>query len=300
VEIKNKKILISGASGFIGSRLVQKFLDRDAEVFSIVRDKQKANHQSKVIVADLSDANFKLPDEHFDVVYHLASLTPLEKSKKKLKHVNYQGTKNLFNAVKDKTKSLVYISGLAVFDSKSADIDENTPINPNTYFTKLRVMAQRYLEENCKGSEIDCTVAYVGDVVYGNGGFFKSDLVNRLKNGKFRIPGDGKYFKNYIHVDDVAGTLIAIFEKNKTNQSFVITGSNPAQFREFIDYLASQLGVKKPKTAPEFLVKLAIGSDLVKLLTTSTRASNKKIREIYDFQYPQYQDGIKDTIIKLQ
>ena len=292
---ENSKILVTGANGFIGSKLVQRLLDWNTQVFSAVRNKEYANPQSKILLADLADPNLKIPNETFDVVYHLASLTPHEKNKKMLEQVNYQGTKNLFEAIKDKTKSIVYISGLTVFDSKHSAIDENTPISPDTYFTKLRVMAQRYLEEQCKENKIECTTAHVGDIVYGNGGFFMYDMIDRLKRNRFMIPGDGMYFKNYVHVDDVVGALLAILRHDKTNQSFIITGSNPATFKEFVYFVSSQLGIKNPKNVPEFLAKLAIGKDIVNLLTKSVMASNQKISAIYDFEYPEYQDGIKEV-----
>ena len=291
----DSKILVTGAGGFIGSKLVQKLSDCNSQVFSLVRDKEKANHHSHIILADIADSDLKIPDEEFDVVYHLASLTPHEKNKKKLEQVNYHGTRNLFDAVRNKTKKIVYISGLAVFDDKYEQIDENTSINPHTHYTKLRVMAQRYLEEQCKKNNIGYATAHVGDIVYGDGGFFMSDMISRLKRNRFRIPGNGMYFKNYIHVDDAAGALIAIGESDTTNQSFVITGSNPAPFKEFVDCIASQLGIKNPGNVPEFLAKMVIGKDIVDLLTRSAKASNHKISEIYKFKYPRYQDGIREV-----
>ncbi len=295
---KNSKVLITGANGFIGSRLVQRLLDLDVQVFSLVRNRESANPHSEIITVDLANSNLGLPEEQFDVVYHLASLTPYEKNKNTLKQVNYQGTKNLFDEIKNKTKSVVYISGLTVFDSKYEDIDENTVLNPDTYFTKLRVMAQRYLEEQCRENKIEYTTAHVGDIVYGEGGFFMNDLVDRLKKNRFMIPGNGKYFKNYVHVDDVVGALLAIIQHDKTNQSFIITGSNHASFKEFVNFTCSEIGINHPKNIPEFLAKMAIGKDLVNLLTKSMKASNQKIRTIYDFKYPKYQDGIKKTFNK--
>ena len=292
---KDTKILVTGANGFIGSRLVQKLIDCNVKVYSIIRDEKNKNPQSESICADLSIPSLKLPDVHFDAVYHLASLTPHEKNKKILEQVNYQGTKNLFEAVKNKTKSIVYITGLTVFDSKYHEINENTPINPDTYFTKIRVMAQQYLEKQSKKNNIEYTVAHVGDIVYGDGGFFMKDMVHRLKTNRFMLPGNGEYFKNYIHVDDVVGALIAIIEKDQTNQSFIITGSNPATFRDFVNCISSQIGIKNPKNIPEFLAKIAIGKDLVNLLTRSTKASNKKIQTIYDFQYPEFQEGVREV-----
>ena len=295
---KNSKVLVTGASGFIGSSLVQELSEKNVDVFSLVRSKENSPRNSQPVVADLADSNLTLPEENFDVVYHLASLTPHEKNKSMLEQTNLQGTKNLFDAIKDKTKSIVYVSGLTVFDSKYDKINEDTPINPDTYYTKLRVMAQRFLEEQCKKNNIEYTTAHVGDIVYGNGGFFMSDMIGRLQKNRFKIPGDGMYLKNYIHVNDVVGGLIAIIEHSMTNQSVIITGSNPAPFKEFVHFICSQIGIKNPGSVPKFLAKIAIGKDIVDLLVRSTEASNEKISKIYDFKFPNYQDGIKEVFSK--
>ncbi len=52
------------------------------------------------------------------------------------------------------------------------------------------------------------------------------------------------------------------------------------------------------KTVSKFLVKLVLESDLVKILTTSIKPSNDKIKEICNFQYLEYQNGIKDLLNK--
>lgn len=164
---KNSKFLVTGASEFIGSKLVELLLENDVQIFSLVRTQKSANPNSKIVLGDLADPKFSVPDENFDVVFHLASHTPLEKNKKILENVNYNGTKNLFRAVKNKTKSIVYVSGLAIFDSKNIEINEDSPINPDTLFTQLRVKAEEFLAEECKNNNIRYSTAYVGDVVYG-------------------------------------------------------------------------------------------------------------------------------------
>ncbi len=160
-------------------------------------------------------------------------------------------------------------------------------------------MAQKYLQNQCKQNKIEYTTVHVGDIVYGDGGFLCPIWLVILKN-RFRIPEDGLYVKNYIHVDDVVGTLLAIIEQGKTNQPFIITGSNPTPFKEFVNFVSSQLGIKNPKHTPKFLAKLVIGKDIVNLLTKSTKASNRKIRAIYDFKYPKYQDGLEEVFNKLK
>ena len=294
------KILITGASGFIGSRLATKLAEKGHSVIGLVHNNKINNPAIKTISADLTDANFTGPNEKFDVVFHLAAATPMEKNKKIIKKVNFDGTVNLFNQIKDKTNFLVYVSGLGVFgDPGNTVIDENTPLNPNTDYTEMRLEAQQYLETKCKNNFIHLSVAYLGEV-YGNGGWFTAQIVNRLKKGSFRMPKSGEYHRCLVHVDDVVNSLIAIAENKIHDESFIITDSNPVLFKDFINFTSDKLGVKHPGSIPTFLANAVLGGDFVKLLTTSIKTSNKKILKLYGFQYPSYKEGVESVISKIK
>lgn len=295
MNLKDTRILVTGATGFIGSRLAQKLFDSGADITILARKNQE-NIPFKIIVDDLTNPDLHF-EQKFDVVCHLASVTPLEKNKKVIQSVNYDGVQNLFSAISG-AKLFVYISGLAVFDPIYEKITETTPKKYDTEFIKTRIKAQEFLEENCKKSGMNLSVAYLGDVVYGNGGFFKSMILDRMQKGTFRIPGNGKYVKNFIHVEDVVGALIAVIQKSETD-SYILTDSKPAPFVEFLNYISDNLGVKKPKTVPTALAKLVLGSDAIKLLTRSASASNHKISQIYDFKFQSYKEGLSNVLPKL-
>lgn len=293
-------VLVTGASGFIGSRLASKLIEKNHSVFGLVHQNKPDNTEIKIINGDLSDSGFSIPDEKFDVVFHLAALTPMEKNKKKIRKVNYEGTVNFFNQIRDKTDFLIYVSGLGAFgDPGDKIIGENTPLNPNTDYTKVRLEAQQFLEKKCKEHSIHFSVAYLGEV-YGNGGWFTSQIVSRLKKGSFRMPKAGEYHRCFVHVDDVVNSLIAIAENHLHDQSFVITDSNPALFKDFINFTCDKLAVKHPGSVPMFLAKTVMGGDFVKLLTTSVKASNEKISKIHNFQYPSYKEGVESFISKIK
>ena len=171
------KILVTGASGFIGYRLVTKLVEKGHSVIGLVNKNKIQNSAIETISVDLTNDGFTLPNEKFDVVFHLASVTPMEKNKKIVKNVNFQGSANLFNQIKDKTDFLVYVSGLGVFgDQGDMIIDEDSPLKPNTNYTKIRLDTQRYLETKCKENSIHFSVAYLGEV-YGDGGWFASQML---------------------------------------------------------------------------------------------------------------------------
>ena len=295
-----KSVLVTGATGFIGSRLVEKLLEKNYDVTSLIRKGKEANPESKIVLGDLTDSNLGISIQETDCVFHLASHTPLEKNKKILQKVNLQGTKNLFEQIKDKTKSIVYISGLGVYGDKGDNVvDETFEYSPNTEFVKIRLEAQEFLKKNCQELGINFGVVHFGDV-YGPRGWFYEFLIKRMLKNTFRLPKNGDYYKGFVHVDDAAGSLISVFEGLKENQTYIVTDSTPAKFREFVDFTADQIGVRHPGNVPVFLAKAVLGGDLIKLLTTSMRVSNQKICQIYDFEFLSYKEGIPDVISKLR
>ena len=295
-----KSVLVTGATGFIGSRLVEELINKGYDVTSLIRKGKEGNSKSNIIYGDLTDERIDFKDLKFDCVFHLASHTPLEKNKKVLEKVNLEGTKKLFQEIKSITKSIIYISGLGVYgETGEAVIDESQNYNPNTNFVKIRLDAEKYLKDNSVEHKIDFAVVHFGDV-YGPDGWFYEMLVKRLKKNTFRMPKGGNYYKGFVHVEDAVGSIIAILEKQAFGESFIIADSMPVSFKEFSNFTADQINTKHPGSVPVFLAKAVLGSDLIKLLTTSMKVSNKKILKIYDFKYPNYKDGIKQVTSELK
>ena len=295
-----KSILVTGATGFIGSRLVNSLIDKGYNVTSLIRKGKEGNSKSNIIYGDVTDEKIDFKGLEFNCVFHLASHTPLEKNKKILEKVNLKGTKKLFEEIKSKTKSIIYISGLGVYgETEEKIIDENQQYNPNTNFVKIRLDAEKYLKENSIQNKIDFAVVHFGDV-YGPDGWFYDMLVKRLKKNTFRMPKGGDYYKGFVHVDDAVGSMISVLEHKSFGESFIVADSMPITFKEFSNFTADQINTKHPGSVPIFLAKAVLGGDLIKLLTTSMKVSNKKISEIYEFKYPNYKDGIKQIISELK
>lgn len=293
------KVLVTGGSGFIGKKLVERLVTRGDSVTCLMHSDNTSNPKIKIVKGDLTYPDFLFSDQ-FDVVYHLAAAWPGEKDRKIQRTVNYDGSVNLFSAIKDKTKFLVYVSGLGVFgDTKNKIVDESFGLSPNTEYAKTRLEAQKFLAEGCKQNGIAFSLAYLGDV-YGNGGWFKSMMLDRLDKGSFRIPGSGKYYRSFIHVDDAVSALISIVDKNAINESFIVSDSNPVQFSEFVNYVCDKFGLKMPGTIPSILAKAVLGSDFVNLLTASVRTSNTKISKICQLSYPSYREGIEATLLEMK
>ena len=289
------KVLVTGAGGFIGSRLSKKMISEGHEVYGVIHNSPSQTEGIQIINADLTKNDFVIPDVKFDVVFHLAAATPLVKDKKKQKRINYEGTVNLFEKIKNKTNFIVYASGLGVFGSPKEIVNEQSLIQPDTDFVKIRLEAQKFLENSCKNNNIGFSVCYFGDV-YGDGSWFTEMVVKKLKSGMMRVPGKGDYDKCFIHVEDAVGILASIAKNNLKDQSYVCADSTSITFKEFVDYTADKIGKKHPGGVPIFLAKGVLGGDLVKLLTTPIKISNQKVSEIYKFVYPSYKEGINSIL----
>ena len=295
-----KSILVTGATGFIGSRLVNELINKGYDVTSLIRKEKQGNPKSNIIYGDLTEEKIDFKELEFDCVFHLASHTPLEKNKKILEKVNLQGTKRLFEEIKSRTKAIIYISGLGVYgETGDKIIDETQQYNPNTNFVKIRLDAEKFLKENSKQNEIDFAVVHFGDV-YGPDGWFYEMLVKRLKKNTFRMPKGGDYYKGFVHVEDAVNSMISVLEQKSFGESFIVADSMPTTFKEFSNFTADQINAKHPGSVPIFLAKVVLGGDLIKLLTTSMKVSNKKISKIYQFKYPDYKQGIKQVISELK
>lgn len=286
------RVLVTGASGFVGARLVQRLADGGHNVTGTCLLGEVKHPKVEQARADFTDPDFTLPERDFDTVVHLAALTPLERDAGRLERVNYAGALNLFERIKDRTGMFVYVSGLGVFgDTGGSIITEQTPIRPHTRFAEIRVRAQAELDRRCHKSSIGFCTAYLGDV-YGSSGWFSKRIIERIRNGRFRVPGGGRYIKSLVHVADAASALAAVVEKSPRGESYIIADSEPCPFRDLINYCADKLGKKHPGSVPVFLARVALGRDACTLLTTTTAASNAKIARLAEFKYPSYREGL--------
>lgn len=160
-----KKVLVTGASGFIGSTLVDRLLEAGTyDVYAGVRKSsdRKYLQNSRIKFMDVAFSSpeklkQQLSEENFDCIFHFAGLTKA-KHLDDFEKVNFDLTKNLVDAIDPQNTKLIYLSSFAahgpgeeVHFTKAKTSDEN---KPNTAYGRSKLKAENYINSSFKGKYV--------------------------------------------------------------------------------------------------------------------------------------------------
>ena len=249
-----KKILVTGGTGFIGSRLVNRLAAGDDEVHVLVRKTsdltslKESLDRITLVYGDVTNAgSLEGIFEGIDEVYHSAGLTYMgSRSNPMLQKINVDGTRNvLFEARKAGVARIVHVSSITAvgIGSVRTPLDEQSPWNFDRlgleYARTKHVAEQIVAEEVRKG--LDCVIvvpAFVfgaGDVNFNAGRIIK-DIYNR-KMPFYPLGG-----VCVVDVEIVVDATIAAMQTGRTGERYIIGGDN-VSFRELSQTIMKVTGV---------------------------------------------------------
>ena len=237
------RILITGGSGFIGKKLLNRLLKEGHIVYTIDKNKLNTDDSPGHFTLDISDKNFieklnrlyHLPNLKIDHIYHVAAQSggyySLKDPYTDCKW-NCLGTVNILKlAQKLKVKKITYISSMAVYGNES-NTKENNKINPISFYGVSKYAGELYTKLAFEHSNIPYTIFRLF-ATYGSGqdlnnkhqGVLSIYLDQALNSNNIEITGSKHRVRELIHVNDVVDALVMSLDKKTNNKIFNV--SNP-------------------------------------------------------------------------
>jgi len=245
------KILITGASGFIGSFIVEEALRRGFETWAAVRSSSSRQYltdeRTHFIELDLSSEEQlkeQLRPHRFDYVVHAAGVTKCL-HKRDFHRINTEGTQHLVNALTSlqmPLRSFVYISSLSIMGAireqrPYTEIVESDTPQPNTAYGKSKLEAEQWLETQ--------PIPYIILRPTGVYGPRERDYFMMFKSIKTHTDFAVGYRRQditFVYVTDVVQAVFLALEKGKTGRKYFLSDGNVYQSSTFSNMIRRELG----------------------------------------------------------
>lgn len=205
------KVIVIGGSGFVGSRLCQRFSKKNIIDFEIIDKQLSKFFPSKVSVADIRFPIDETLVENSSVLINLAAEHRDDVSPKSLyDETNIQGAKNICELARRKgVKKIIFTSSVAVYGFAPLYTDESGTINPFNEYGRTKWEAEQiYKKWQLEDPKNRTLVIVRPTVIFGErnrGNVF--NLFKQIKSGKFIMVGDGLNLKSMAYVENIAAFL---------------------------------------------------------------------------------------------
>jgi nucleoside-diphosphate-sugar epimerase len=207
------RFFLTGATGYIGSAVLEAGLRAGHQVTALVRDPEKAEHVSArgatAVVGELSlPKSYAAMAEQCDVLIHTAS----EHSKRR-QVVDRQAIDTLMAAAEQRTQAglsacVIYTSGVWVLGHTQGAAREDSPINPPPHVS-WRPAHEALVLDGSRNGKVRTAVIRPG-IVYGGARGIIGDLLKDARNGLLRVVGDGRNHWPCIYDRDLADAYVRV------------------------------------------------------------------------------------------
>ena len=240
------KVLVTGGSGYFGSLLIDKLLEKGFDVGSL--DINKSDDLPSGVMfhqIDVRDVDsLKKGLLGYDLIFHNVAQVPLAKNKKLFWEVNVEGTKNICEAsITNNVQKIVYTSSSAIYGvPKHNPVDENTNPSPSEAYGRAKLEGERICEDFSKHG---LNVSIIRPrTILGQGRLGIFSILFRWISEGVNIPvldnGDNIY--QFVHADDLADACILASENDHVLSSYNIGASDYGTMRETLENLCDYAG----------------------------------------------------------
>jgi dihydroflavonol-4-reductase len=283
----SEKVLVTGATGFLGRHLTHDLVKKGYDVTVLARPTSHLAELKtlniKVFHGDITNRLSLLQAcEDKDYVYHLAGHIAYKSSERPLmEKINVEGTANVIDAcITHNTKKLLHLSSVVAVGAnfKPEPINEDFEFNLSQYNLGYFETKRRAEQMIVKAHHENGLAAYMinPSTIYGAGDGTKGSRKTQIKvaQGRFRFYPPGGV--NVVHVDDVIAAIHLALEKGQPARRYIIAGEN-LLLRDLFFMIADIAQVKRPQwPIPRFMLSfLGATGDLMRSMGKETSLSSE-------------------------
>lgn len=263
------KVLVTGATGFIGSHLLDTLVERGDEVRILARCgedvKRLAQAGVKVYCGDLTDRpSVEAAVDGVERVLHCAARTGPWGSQVEYEIANVHGLKTLVEAaMAADVRRIVHVSSITVHGlDVGGTADETAPLRGGyDPYSRSKVAGEQLLQQLIRDKGVPVSIVRPG-LVYGSRDTNSFGRFARLvEQGKMVIIGSGNNHLPLIYVRDVVqGILLASEADQAIGRAYLLVDDEPVTQRDYFNAIARELGVPPPRRHIPYRLALALSA----------------------------------------
>jgi uncharacterized protein (TIGR01777 family) len=301
------RILLTGATGFVGTPLVRALCERGDSCTVLSRSgRDPWKHKQVNLVKTDPGRSGPWTDylARCDAVINLAGERIIDPArrwtaerKRMLRSSRIDVTRTLAQAIRSSSDGpLVFLNASAIgfYGPRGNDVLDEEAAAGNDFLAELCAEWEGAATE--AGDDVRVTLLRTG-MVLGKGGGVLGPLLPLFKTGLGGPWGDGNQWWSWIHLRDEIGLMLFALGAQLPGP-LNLTAPNPVTVNEFAEALGS--GLRRPSLfrAPASVLKLAMGESAAALLASQRVLPRKALRAGYEFQFPSVYDALDDLLGK--